>query len=86
MPIPTLAPVNVTGVCEPEWIDAPRRERVAMRGSDPRVPYGELERAIDRAEARFPQATKFVALWAPNGEHEVLVEVWHGDRAQVVSA
>lgn len=42
-------------------------------------PYSRLRAAERRVRAAHPDARKVKALWTPASEHEISVEVWHGD-------
>jgi hypothetical protein len=50
------------------------------------VDQSAIRDALKRARAAFPDATRFVPNWTPASPHGcVHVEVWRGDRANVVS-
>lgn len=70
------------GTLPAEWVDAPRTTREAFpekyAGCDPRVDYAHLSDVMSRARAAYPEATKLVALWTPNGRVNACVEVWTG--------
>lgn len=50
-----------------------------------RVPYRRLRAAEARAAEQHPDATRIKALWNSASEQDIVVEVWHGDRADVIA-
>lgn len=48
----------------------------APKRAGAQAPYTRMAEAEQLARAEFPEALNVRAVWTPEGEHDVLVEIW----------